>query len=196
MTSLRFRNIILSLTFLIGLLAVTNAGASANATQDIIKALAVKMERSEIGKIEMFWEDLNTLTQVNITPKHFAVMKANPRLLSDPTDANDFHKIYVDAYDKAFRAELKNVVKSLTVVPYPPYPAHFLSLRPRSSSVDIRLSITFFDRNDSEFATLYFSYDGTVGAVNFDEVEFKGGLFDLLKKQYVDPQAEPNRKRE
>lgn len=186
MIRFRFRKIILSLAFLVGVLAVTKVGASTGPAQNIINALVAKMERSEFGRIELFCEDLTDLTQTNITPRYFAALKTSPHLLDDPGFAEAFHKTYVDTADKLLRSEIGSAVRSLDA-----------TLLPRSASVDIRLSITFYDRNDNEIATLYFSCDGAVGAVNFDEVEFKGsGLFELLKRQYVDPQVVRVRRRD
>jgi hypothetical protein len=177
---------LVTIAYLLLLLSATGAAADARNVQKTLSVLVERLNRSEIGRIELFWEDLDDLTQTNISPRDFAAMKIRPHLLGDHTYTDGLHKIYIDTANKVLRSEIGNAVKSLDATLLHP-----------SASVDIRLSIAFYDLNDSEIATLYFSHDGAFGAVNFNEVEFKRNeLFDMLKKHYVDPQAEIDRKRE
>lgn len=189
MLIIRRTHFILSMLCLLLLLLAPRAMADSPAAQDTLSGLVEKFNRAEIGKIELFWMDLGILTQVGIEPDHFARMRANPDLLRDHTIGNDkshltipasFHKIYVDAANTVLRTSIENAVKSLGIMPLSP-----------ASTGDMRLSITFYDRHDSEIATLYYAYDGASGAVNFNNVRYKGtALFDLVKQHYVDPQEE------
>jgi hypothetical protein len=123
-------------------------------------ALAAKMAKGEIGKVEILQIPARILTRTRITPEMLE---------------KQFHyKLTIrDIRGGVHQQKLADALQSVAV-------------RPEQEMPDLRWGVIFYGLDDSRVAGFYFDKTGGRGGVDGTPVSFKGGLFKWLDGNFSD----------
>lgn len=177
MLLMRSKHVILTSLFLIAVTLIVWLGVTGCIAKSTINHLIGELDQSRVSRIKIFWENLNVESESRISAEAFKEMEFDPQIRNDPFFEHLLHTTNIDDPSTiTISSDLSNLLKNLSIFPEPPFVA------------DIRLSVSFYDLNGTEITTLYFTRDGTHGAVDSHYVSFRGALFDWLGRHYIDPQ--------
>jgi hypothetical protein len=124
-----------------------------------VNAIALKLSKDEIGRIEIFQIPNGVLTDIRISPEMLE---------------KQFHYKFTirDVRQTKYKDKLEEAVKSTTVQPGAEIP-------------DIRWGAVFYGLEDDRVGAFYFDKTGARGAVGKTPVSFNGGFFKWMEGSFA-----------
>lgn len=143
------------------LIATPPFSYASDRAQAQIAALAAKIEKREIGRIEIMQIPLGIVTRIPVTPEKLEQSFRSKLVVRDVT---------LSKREKEWIATIKST--SAVDVPLPSEPA------------DIRVGIVFYDTEDRRVASLFFDRTGERGAIGGSPASFSSELFDWVMREF------------